>query len=300
MEQMVYKFGLIGAAGYVAPRHMKAIRDTGHILASALDPYDGIGILDQYFPEASFFTNFERFDRHMDLLRREGTPVDYLSICSPNYLHDAHIRYGLRNGMHVICEKPLVLNPWNAKALLELEQEGQYRVSNILQLRLHPAIQKLKADLASQTSKAKIQLHYITPRGKWYHYSWKGDPEKSGGIATNIGIHFFDMLIWIFGPMESVKLQYVDHQTAIGQLQLAHAEVFWTLSIDAKNLPTDEHRAKNQAYRSLIIDGQSVDFSEGFTDLHTESYRHIFETGGFRISDVLPAIHLVTEIRKMS
>jgi len=300
MEQETYKFGLIGAAGYVAPRHMRAIRDTGHTLTAALDPYDGIGILDQYFPEASFFTNFERFDRHIDLLRREGTPVDYLSICSPNYLHDAHIRYGLRNGMHVICEKPLVLNPWNAEALLELEQEGNHRVSNILQLRLHPAIQKLKADSSSRTSKAKIQLDYITPRGKWYHYSWKGDPEKSGGIATNIGIHFFDMLIWIFGPVEWIKLHHADHQTAKGQLHLAHAEVTWTLSIDAKNLPSDELRAKNQAYRSLIIDGQGIDFSEGFTDLHTESYRHIFETGGFGISDVLPAIHLVTEIRKMS
>ncbi|MGB4845490.1 MAG: Gfo/Idh/MocA family oxidoreductase [Ferruginibacter sp.] len=292
-------FALIGAGGYVAPRHMKAIRDTGNILTAALDKNDSVGILDSYFPNAHFFTEFERFDRHLEKQKRLGNQIDFVSVCSPNYLHDAHIRFGLRIGANVICEKPIVLNPWNIDALAEIENETGNKVFTILQLRLHPSIiaLKQKIDTAAPGKKYNINLQYITSRGNWYHASWKGDMQKSGGIATNIGVHFFDMLLWIFGGVKQNTITQHDRTTAAGELELENANVNWMLSIDASTLPADVKMAGKGTFRSLTIDGEAFEFSDGFADLHTQSYAGIIAGNGFRLTDTKAAIQLVHDIR---
>ncbi|MEK9613760.1 MAG: Gfo/Idh/MocA family oxidoreductase [Flavobacteriaceae bacterium] len=292
-------FVLIGAAGYIAPRHMKAIKETGNNLIAAYDPYDGIGIMDSYFPQASFFTEFERFDRHIEKLKREGTKVDYVAICSPNYLHDSHIRYGLRIGADVICEKPLVLNPWNIDALVELEEEYPNKVNTILQLRHHETILALK-DKIDNGSKEKIyniDLTYITSRGNWYYTSWKGDASKSGGIATNIGVHFFDMLQWIFGPMQDFSVHTKTQDTNAGTLTFQQAKVNWYLSINAENLPKSAKEKGFSTFRTLSIEGEEIEFSKGFTDLHTVSYQKILEGKGYGLSDAKNSIEIVSQIR---
>jgi len=293
-------FVLIGAAGYVAPRHMKAIKDSGNNLIAAFDPFDSVGIIDSYFPEADFFTEFERFDRHIEKLRRKGTPIDYVSICSPNYLHDAHIRFGLRIGANVICEKPIVLNPWNVDALAELESEYSGKIYNILQLRLHPSVIALKEkiDNGPKNEVYDIDLQYYTSRGKWYHVSWKGDVSKSGGIATNIGVHFFDMLLWIFGDVIDNEVHEHGKSKASGFLRLKKARVNWVLSVDYNNIP-DQIKATNaRTYRSLMIGEEEFEFSGGFNELHTRSYQHILDGKGFEIKDAEKAIQLVHDIRE--
>lgn len=294
------RFALIGAAGYIAPRHMKAIKETGNTLVAAYDPYDGVGIMDSHFPNADFFTEFERFDRHIDKLRREGNPIDFISICSPNYLHDAHIRFGLRSGCNVICEKPLVLNPWNVDALVELEKETKKNAYTILQLRLHPSIIALKEKVMnSEKDKVfDVNLKYITSRGKWYHHSWKGDIQKSGGIATNIGVHFFDMLTWIFGDIEENKVEIHTNDTAAGYLKLERARVNWFLSINIETIPEEYKNQGKTTYRTLKMEGKEIEFSDGFTDLHTDSYKAILEGNGFTISESKKAIEIVHGIRK--
>lgn len=294
------QFALIGAAGFIAPRHMKAIKDTGNNLVAAVDPFDCVGILDSYFPGANFFVETERFDRHLDKLRRKGeNKVDYVSICSPNYLHDAHIRLALRNEAHAICEKPLVLNPWNVDALKEIEEETGKKINVILQLRYHPTIIALKKNIddGPKNKVYDVDLTYITSRGNWYFISWKGDMEKSGGVATNIGIHFFDMLSLVFGPVRENIVHYSDKYTAAGFLQLEKARVRWFLSVDYQTLP-DEIKAKGQrTYRSIRIEGEEMEFSDGFTELHTESYRHILAGEGFSVEDARSSINTVFEIR---
>jgi UDP-N-acetyl-2-amino-2-deoxyglucuronate dehydrogenase len=294
-------FVLIGAAGYIAPRHMKAIKDTGNRLVAALDKNDNVGVLDSYFPEANFFTEFERFDRHLDKLRRQKTPIDYVSICSPNYLHDSHIRFALRQGANAICEKPLVLNPWNADALQEIEQETGKKVFTILQLRLHPSIIDLKKNI-SEAPKDKvfeIDLRYITSRGNWYKVSWKGDESKSGGIATNIGVHFFDMLLWVFGNVKTNRITTLTDDHAEGFLELERARVNWFLSINADHLPAATRASGKRTYRSLTVENREIEFSEGFTDLHTISYQKILNGEGFTIQDARPSIQLVHDIRHL-
>jgi UDP-N-acetyl-2-amino-2-deoxyglucuronate dehydrogenase len=295
-----YNFGLIGAAGYIAPRHMKAIKDTKNKLVAALDLFDSVGIIDSYFPEAAFFTEPERFDRHMDKLRRSGiNKLDYVSICSPNYLHDAHIRMVLRNDAHAICEKPLVLNPWNVDALGVIEKETGKKIYTILQLRHHPSIiaLKQKIDQAPAGKMYDIDLTYITSRGAWYHRSWKGNMEKSGGIATNIGVHFFDMLSWIFGKCTENIVHQSEADRASGFLQLEKARVNWFLSINAETLPT-HIRSKCQAtFRSITIDGEEIEFSGGFTDLHTVSYQSILEGKGYGLEEARNAVEIVYRIR---
>ena len=293
-------FALIGAGGYIAPRHMKAIKDTGNNLVAALDKNDSVGILDSYFPEADFFTEFERFDRHLEKLKRLGTKIDYVSVCSPNYLHDAHIRFGLRIGADVICEKPIVLNPWNIDALEEIEKETGGRVFTILQLRLHPAIiaLKQKIDAAPAGKKYTVDLQYITSRGHWYHTSWKGDITKSGGIATNIGVHFFDMLMWVFGEVKENNVTQHTTTTASGNLELEKATVNWMLSIDVNTLPAEVRAAGKRTFRTLTIDGDAFEFSEGFTELHTQSYHDIMAGKGFPMSESKRAIELVHKIRQ--
>lgn len=292
-------FALIGAGGYIAPRHMKAIKDTGNNLIAALDKHDSVGILDSYFPEAEFFVEFERFDRHIEKLRRLGIPTDYVSVCSPNYLHDAHIRFGLRVGADVICEKPLVLNPWNVDGLIEIEKETGKKIFTILQLRLHPAIIALRERIqkAPAGKKFDIDLKYITSRGHWYHMSWKGDIQRSGGIATNIGIHFFDMLLWIFGDVQTNDVFKHTSDTASGNLGLEKANVNWFLSIDANTLPPEVAQAGKRTFRSLSIDGEEFEFSEGFTELHTRSYEEILKGNGFRIELTKKSIELAHQIR---
>lgn len=292
-------FVLIGAGGYIAPRHMKAIKDTGNKLIAALDKHDSVGILDSYFPEADFFTEFERFDRHLEKLKRQGIQTDYVTVCSPNYLHDAHIRFGLRIGANVICEKPLVLNPWNVDALLEIEKETKRNIYTILQLRLHPAIIELRKKIqeAPKGKKFDVDLRYITSRGHWYHISWKGNMEKSGGIATNIGIHFFDMLIWIFGDVQQNKVEKHTSDTASGTLVLEKANIRWFLSIDAETLPDDCKQSGKRTFRSLTIDGDQFEFSEGFTELHTRSYEEILKGNGFAITETKKSIELAHNIR---
>lgn len=293
-------FALIGAGGYIAPRHMKAIKDTGNNLLAALDKHDSVGILDSYFPDADFFTEFERFDRHLEKLKRQGIKTDYVSVCSPNYLHDAHIRFGLRIGADVICEKPVVLNPWNIDALLEIEKETGKNIYTILQLRLHPAIIALKEKIAAGPAGKRyaVNLKYITSRGHWYHTSWKGDVQKSGGIATNIGVHFFDMLMWIFGEVKENNVKQHTADTAEGILQLEKADVNWMLSIDANTLPPDVKAAGKRTFRTLAIDGEEFEFSEGFTELHTQSYANIIAGKGFPLIETRKAIQLVHDIRK--
>ncbi|HMQ60029.1 MAG TPA: Gfo/Idh/MocA family oxidoreductase [Flavilitoribacter sp.] len=292
-------FSLIGAAGYVAPRHMRAIKDTGNTLVAAFDNNDSVGVIDSYFPEADFFVEFERFDRHLEKLKRSGTRMDYVSICSPNYLHDAHIRFGLRHGADVICEKPLVLNPWNIDALRDIEEETGRKIYTILQLRLHPAIIALKNEI-DNSPKGKIhdiELTYITSRGKWYYTSWKGTLDKSGGIATNIGVHFFDMLQWIFGPVQENVVHVGTHDRAAGFLQLEKANVRWFLSINADTLPDDVIAKGGKTYRSLQMDGREIEFSEGFTDLHTLSYAEIQAGHSFGLDAAAPSVEIVHEIR---
>ena len=292
-------FILIGAAGYIAPRHMKAIKETGNNLIAAYDPYDGIGIMDSFFPQAHFFTEFERFDRHVEKIKRAGTKIDYVSICSPNYLHDSHIRYGLRIGADVICEKPLVLNPWNVEALIELEEEYPNRVHTILQLRHHEAILELKGKIENAPADKvyDIDLTYITSRGNWYHTSWKGNEEKSGGIATNIGVHFFDMLQWIFGPIERSTVTMKTRDTNAGTLKFKQAKVKWYLSINAENLPQKAKENGLPTFRTLSIEGEEIEFSKGFTDLHTVSYQKILNGAGYGLSDAKSSIEIVTKIR---
>ncbi len=294
------QFALIGAAGFIAPRHMKAIKDTGNNLVAAVDPYDCVGILDSYFPSANFFVETERFDRHLDKLRRKGeNKVDYVSICSPNYLHDAHIRLALRNEAHAICEKPLVLNPWNVDALKEIEQETDKRINVILQLRYHPTILELKKKVENGPKDKiyDVDLTYITSRGKWYFISWKGDMEKSGGVATNIGIHFFDMLSLIFGNTKENTVHYSDRNTAAGYLQLERARVRWFMSLDYNTLPEEVRKTDQRTYRSILIEGEEMEFSGGFTELHTESYKKILAGEGFGIEDARNSINTVFDIR---
>ena len=292
-------FTLIGAAGFVAPRHLKAIKDTGNVLVAAFDKFDSVGVLDSFYPEADFFVEFERFDRHLEKRKREGKKLDYVSVCSPNYLHDAHIRFGLRQGADVICEKPVVLNPWNIDALKEIEHESGRRVNTILQLRLHPKIVELRNRILNGPADKiyDIDLCYITARGHWYYTSWKGDLSKSGGIATNIGVHFFDVLGWIFGPVRLNKVHLHSHDRAAGYLEFERARVRWFLSIEASTLPEEIKGKNGRRYRSLSIEGEEVDFSEGFTELHTLSYRDILEGKGFGLEDARPSIQLVYEIR---
>ncbi|MFQ5580664.1 MAG: Gfo/Idh/MocA family oxidoreductase [Nitrospiria bacterium] len=298
-------FALIGAAGYIAPRHMKAIKETGNNLVAALDKNDSVGIIDRYFPEADFFTEFERFDRHIDLLKRKGTHIDYVSIASPNYLHDSHIRFALKNGADAICEKPLVLNPWNIEGLQLIEKETGSKVYNILQLRLHPAIIALKEKVLNQLKKDpdkifEIDLCYLTSRGHWYFTSWKGVKEKSGGIATNIGIHFFDMLSWVFGGVKENIVHLKRFDTASGYLALEHARVRWFLSVNHATLPEEAKSAGQRTYRSITVDGEEIEFSDGFTDLHTLSYRDILSCGGFDLEEARSSIETVHDIRVAS
>ena len=294
-----FNFALIGVAGFIAVRHLKAIKDTGNNLVATLDKSDSVGIMDSYFPKADFFVEFERFDRHIDKLKRHGTKVNYVSICSPNYLHDSHIRFALRHQADAICEKPLVLNPWNIDALLEIERETGRGVYNVLQLRLHPSIQALKQKIETgpKNKVYDLNLTYITSRGNWYFISWKGDLQKSGGIATNIGVHFFDMLTWIFGPVKESIVHVSEHNKAGGFLHLQQARVRWFLSVDARDLPGEHETNGQRTYRSITIEGEEVDFSQGFTDLHTISYREILSGKGFGLEEARNSIDTVYTIR---
>lgn len=330
-QDMTRYFAMTGVAGYIAPRHLQAIKDTGNVLLAATDPHDSVGILDRYFPDTSFFTETERFDRHLEKLRRSKDQhgVDYVTICAPNNLHDAHIRMALRVGAHAICEKPLVLNPWNLDVLQELEQEHEKRVFTLLQLRVHPAIVALKNRFSSEqqegsarsgsttagnekstgagnavgsagsAKKRHVDLTYITSRGKWYHYSWKGDISRSGGISTNIGIHFFDMLMWFFGPVQYNELHHSDPERMSGFMELEHATVSWYLSLDRNDLPAHAAADGKPTYRSITIDGEEVEFSGGFTDLHTRVYEETLAGRGFGIDDARESIKLVHDLRNM-
>lgn len=296
------RFALIGAAGYIAPRHLRAIKDTSNELVAAIDPNDTVGILDSYFPQARFFTEFERFDRYVDLLRRRGESLNYVSIASPNYLHDSHIRFALRVGATAICEKPLVVNPWNAEALLEIEQETGRRVFTILQLRLHPAIVELRKRVeewrAAHAGRMELEVTYIASRGNWYFSSWKGDDAKSGGIVSNIGIHVFDVLIALFGSVEESEVTFLKADSASGILRFDGAVVRWFLSVNRQHLPDDVAANGHTTFRSIRFQGEEIEFSDGFTDLHTQSYRRILEGEGFGIADALPSIKLAHDIRK--
>ncbi len=296
-----YNFALIGAAGYIAPRHLKAIKDTGNDLVAALDPFDSVGIMDSYFPDCQFFIEPERFDRHLDKLRRknEGRQVDYVSICSPNYLHDAHIRLALRNDAHAICEKPIVLNPWNVDALQEIEKETGKRIYTILQLRYHPSIIALKkrVDEGPKNKIYDIDLTYFTSRGKWYFISWKGDIQKSGGVATNIGVHFFDMLGWIFGKVKDVEVTMSQPEKVSGHMELERAKVKWQLSLDINDIPVGALNRGQRTYRSIKIEDEEIEFSQGFTDLHTVTYQKILDGEGYGLEDARNSIEIVHKIR---
>ena len=292
-------FALIGVAGYIAVRHLKAMQETHNNLVAALDLYDSVGIIDSYFPNTDFFVEFERFDRHIDKLRREGKQVDYISICSPNYLHDSHIRFALRSQANAICEKPLVLNPWNFDGLADFEKETGKKVFNVLQLRLHPSIKALR-DKIRKGPKDKIHdidLTYITSRGNWYHYSWKGNMQKSGGIATNIGIHFFDMLIWIFGDVTQNITHRLEEDKASGYLELEQARIRWYLSIDANDLPAAVKEKGQRTFRSITMDNEEIEFSHGFSDLHTNTYQEILAGNGFALEESKKSIEVVYTIR---
>lgn len=294
-------FALIGAGGYIAPRHLKAIRDTGNRLAAAVDPKDSVGILDQYSFDVKFFTEIERFDRHLEKLRRisEEERIEYITICSPNYLHDAHCRLAMRTGANVICEKPLVINPWNLDSLQEIEDETNCKINTILQLRVHPELLKLKARLDQEGTNVQhdVVLSYITSRGNWYHVSWKGQQEKSGGVAINIGIHFFDLLIWLFGSACDIKVHHADPTCISGFIELEKARVRWFLSVDHNDLPPLAKQAKKTTFRSITVDGQEIEFSEGFTNLHTCVYEKTLAGNGFGIADARPSIELTHRIR---
>lgn len=298
---MSKNFALIGVAGFIAPRHLKAIADTGNRLIVACDPHDSVGILDRFFSDVSYFREFERFDRHIEKLRRlpEDRRVHYVSICSPNYLHDAHVRFALRVRAIPICEKPLVLNPWNCDALMELEQEYETRINTILQLRLHPSMAAYREKLRREPApgKREVVLTYITSRGDWYLYSWKGNVEQSGGLATNIGIHFFDILIWLFGPVEQSEVHLSEPRRLAGCLELQNARVRWFLSIDRNDLPREAIVAGKRTHRSILVDGEEIEFSEGFEDLHTRSYEMILQGRGFGVEEARPSTQLVHDIR---
>lgn len=297
---MSKNFVLIGAAGYIAPRHMQAIRDTGNNLIAAVDKNDSVGVIDSYFPEADFFTEYERFDRHLEKLKRRGTRIDYVAICSPNYLHDAHIRFGLRHHADVICEKPLVLSPWNLDGLKQIEIETGKRVYNILQLRLHPALLSLREKIRKEDPNKihDVNLSYITSRGKWYYGSWKGDITKSGGIATNIGIHFYDMLVWLFGELQENVVHVHTHDRAAGYIELEKARVKWFLSINYDTIPDVIKSTGARTYRSITVDGEEIEFSGGFTDLHTRSYEEILKGNGFGLDEARTSIDIVHQIRQ--
>jgi len=299
MESSGLNFALIGVAGYIAPRHLKAIKDTHNNLVASLDYSDSVGIIDSYFPYADFFVEFERFDRHIDKLRRTHKKVDFVSICSPNYLHDSHIRFALRSGADAICEKPLVLNPWNIDALEEYQNDTGQKVYNVLQTRLHPAIRELREKI-QKGPKDKIydiDLTYITSRGNWYHFSWKGNVEKSGGVATNIGVHFFDMLTWIFGDVKDNITHVSKPDKASGYLELQRARVRWFLSIDYNDLPDNVKKSGKRTFRCLEVDKKEIEFSDGFGDLHTETYREILGGRGFGLTEAKNSIELVYDIR---
>ncbi|HEU4472523.1 MAG TPA: Gfo/Idh/MocA family oxidoreductase [Flavisolibacter sp.] len=292
------KFGLIGVAGFVAPKHLEAISRTGSHLLAAMDRSDSVGILDRFFPQAGFFTDIDRFDSYLEQLRREKSGIDYLSVCTPNHLHDEHVRLGLKHNADVICEKPLVLDPGGIEPLVELEKETGRRIFNLLQLRLHPDIIRLqeKQKGLDRNSKAEVELVYITPRGRWYHNSWKGDEQRSGGIATNIGIHFFDMLLWIFGPVQHIAVHHYDKERAAGYLELQKARVRWFLSINEADLPADRV-GKSHSFRQISVEGETVEFSTGFTDLHIKAYEAILAGKGFGLEEAFPSIELVHNIR---
>jgi len=292
-------FALIGAAGYIAPRHLRAIKDTNNNLLCALDKFDSVGVMDSYFPNANFFVEFERFDRHIEKIKRQGTRLDYVSICTPNYLHDAHIRMALRSGADAICEKPLVLNPWNVDALLDIEKESGQKIHTILQLRLHPSIiaLKKKIDMDVSNTKFEVDLTYITSRGKWYDISWKGDESKSGGIATNIGIHFFDMLSWLFGEVQENRVHLREKDKSAGYLEFEKARVRWFLSIDEDSLPAEIKAIGQRTFRSITINKEELEFSSGFTELHTKSYQKILKGEGFGLDDAKESIKIAQNIR---
>jgi len=299
---MSFNFGLTGASGYVAPRHMKAIKDTGNTLVAAVDPFDSVGILDSHFENVRFFTEFERFDRHIEKLRRKDDKerVHYISICSPNYLHDAHCRFALRIGADAICEKPLVLNPWNIDALKEVELEHKKRIFTILQLRVHPSLLALREKLLKEKSNTKkdINLTYITTRGPWYLTSWKGQLDRSGGLASNIGIHFFDLLIWLFGDVQLSEVHYSSPHKIGGFIELQNARVRWMLSIDKNDLPKYIVEKGQRTFRSITVDGEEIEFSGGFTDLHTMVYKEILAGNGYGLDAVRPSIELVHRMRE--
>ena len=295
-------FALLGAAGYIAPKHFKAIKETNNQLIAALDKFDSVGVLDSYFPNTNFFTEFERFDRHLEKLKRNQIRLDYVSICTPNYLHDSHIRMALRRGADAICEKPLVLNPWNIDALIDIEKETGRKINTILQLRLHPSIIALKNKVATEfkNQKYEVDLTYITSRGKWYDISWKGDESKSGGIATNIGVHFYDMLSWIFGDVQENTVHLREKDKASGYQEFKNARVRWFLSINENDLPLHIREKGQRTYRSITIDNEELEFSSGFTDLHTKSYEHILNGEGFGTLDAQKSIQIVHDIRNSS
>ena len=296
---MSKNFAVIGVGGYIAPRHLRAIRDTGNQLIAAVDPKDSVGVLDQYSFDVKFFTEIERFDRHLEKLRRgpEENRVHYVTVCSPNYLHDSHCRLGLRTGADVICEKPLVINPWNFDALEELETETKHRVHTILQLRVHPALIALRESIQSSGGMHDVELTYITSRGPWYQVSWKGHEDKSGGVATNIGVHFFDLLLWLFGSVNGIKVYHSDESRMSGFIELEHARVRWYLSVDKNDLPFSATAGGKTTFRSITVDGKEIEFSEGFTDLHTRVYEETLAGRGFGIKDARPSIQLTHSIR---
>jgi UDP-N-acetyl-2-amino-2-deoxyglucuronate dehydrogenase len=299
MENDPKNFGLIGVAGYIAVRHLKAIKDTGNNLLASLDRFDSVGTIDSYFPNSDFFVEFERFDRHFDKLKRTGTKIDFVSICSPNYLHDSHIRFALRHGTDAICEKPIVLNPWNIDALQEIENETGRNISTVLQSRLHPRIIELKNKISNGPKNKiyDIDLRYITSRGNWYFFSWKGDVQKSGGVATNIGIHFFDMLSWIFGSAKKNVVHMALPNKAAGYLELENARVRWFLSIDSGDLPPESINKSQKTFRSISVDGEEIEYSDGFTDLHTQTYKEILAGRGFGLKDARQSVEIAYVIR---
>ena len=293
-------FVLFGSAGYIAPRHMKAIKETGNNLVASFDPHDGVGIIDNYFPNSKYFKEFEIFDRFVEKFIQEGNKIDYVSICSPNYLHDAHVRYGLRIGADIICEKPLVLNPWNVGALETIERKSKKKINCILQLRHHPDIISLKNKIKNDNlNYHEVSLNYITSRGSWYLNSWKGDISKSGGLSTNIGIHFFDMLIWIFGDVDNVIIKNKTEKTVKGILELKNAKVDWNLSIDSDLIPSKYKKLGQRTFRSIKVDDKEIEFSSGFVDLHTISYKNIINGKGFGTNDAKKSIDLVSRIRNL-
>jgi UDP-N-acetyl-2-amino-2-deoxyglucuronate dehydrogenase len=299
MTETPKNFGIIGVAGYIAVRHLHAIKETGNNLLASLDRFDSVGRLDGFFPKSDFFVEFERFDRHFDKLKRTGTKIDYVTICSPNYLHDSHIRFALRHQAEAICEKPIVLNPWNVDALQQIENETGHKIYTVLQLRLHPKIIELREKIKNGP-KGKIydvDLSYITSRGNWYSISWKGDVQKSGGVATNIGIHFFDMLGWIFGETKKNIIHFSDPAKVSGYLELENARVRWFLSLDFNDIPDKAKNTGQRTFRSIVVDGEEIEFSEGFTELHTETYREILRGQGFGLNEARQSVEIAYTIR---